>query len=115
MQLAKQRGHLNEIEDQVLNEWYEDIIQRFGIKLDLIIYLDTPPYVAMQRVRERDRAGESTLNLDDMMEMERMYQFWLNKASCPVIRIRAQTREEMKKEAKKLQEYIIKYFGYTYK
>jgi deoxyadenosine/deoxycytidine kinase len=114
MKMAKERGHINEIEEHVLEEWYDKLIQSFDIKVDMIIYLETPPHVAMERILQRGRAGEAKLHLNDMFEMERMYQCWLNNASCPVIKIRASTRAEMEMEVRNLEEYIINHFGYTY-
>ena len=57
---------------------------------DLLIYLDAPTPVLMERIRRRGRAIESTMTADYLALLESYYDEWLRTFDlCPVLTIRS--------------------------
>lgn len=74
---------LHEGEYYVLQEWYDYIHEyHHDIKCDLIIYIQTHPEVAFERVNQRSRKGESAITLEYLKELHKRHEeLFVEKAS----------------------------------
>ncbi|MBS1249765.1 MAG: Deoxyadenosine/deoxycytidine kinase [Chloroflexi bacterium] len=57
---------------------------------DLLIYLDAPPEVLMDRIRQRGRDMESGISLEYLSLLDSFYKDWMKAFdTCPVLKIRS--------------------------
>ena len=57
---------------------------------DLLIYLDAPPEVLMERIRQRGRDMESGISLEYLSLLDSFYKDWMETFDlCPVLKIRS--------------------------
>ena len=63
----------------VLDSWYELLTDsnNYDMGVDLIIYLQTSPEVAMERVRGRQRQEEQEIPLEFFLRMHQLHEDWL--------------------------------------
>ena len=63
----------------VLDSWYDLLNnhKNYDMEVDLIIYLQTSPEVALTRVRGRQRAEEQQIQLEFFKKMHSLHQDWL--------------------------------------
>ena len=73
----------------VLDSWYDLLNnhKNYDMEVDLIIYLQTSPEVALTRVRGRQRSEEQEIQLEFFKRMHGLHEDWLiNKNSTMVVR-----------------------------
>ena len=73
----------------VLDAWYDLLTnnKNYDMGVDLIIYLQTSPEVALTRVRGRQRSEEQEIQLEFFKRMHGLHEDWLiNKNSTMVVR-----------------------------
>ena len=75
--LLKASGVLSEPEFAVLSDWYKCIKYHFPIKVDAVVYLQTTPDVAHERVKIRNREEEGGLSLKYLTDLPNVYEDWL--------------------------------------
>ena len=84
--LHYRQGHLNHLELNLLRR----IVGRdtaFLPPLDGVIMVDTCLELAMQRLKVRDRTGESSIQPEYLSQLMHEYNSWLDRAPIPYIRI----------------------------
>ena len=82
------RRSITEGEMAVLDSWYKLLTDNkvYDMGVDLIIYLQTSPEVALTRVRGRQRSEEQEIQLEFFKRMHSLHQDWLiNKNSSTVV------------------------------
>ena len=104
---------IKEGEYYVLLEWFDYIKDFHEIKSDLIIYIQTQPEVAMDRINLRSRKGEDAITLDYLKEIHKRHEeLFVEKAStlpAKVIVIDGNlSKEEMIEEYKKCEKFILR-------
>ena len=67
---------LSEVETIILDEWFEHLITTECCAVDLFVYLRTNPAVAMERIRKRNRDGESTVSMDYLNSLHNLHEEW---------------------------------------
>ena len=82
-------GHMTDNELMAYRRVYQLVIDALP-RPDLLLYLDAPVPVLMERIRSRGRAIESTITADYLSLLDRYYREWLAGFDiCPVLTIPA--------------------------
>ena len=68
--LNYENGNLSEIEYNIYNEWFEYFVDKFDLRPNGYIYLDTEYHVCNQRIKSRNRNGESNIPLKYLEQLE---------------------------------------------
>ena len=78
-------GNMEQSEYEVLTEWFEFLVKQTDIDLgvDLIIYLQTTPEVAMERVQARNRGEEHLIPMEHVKSLHQLYEDWLINEKFP--------------------------------
>jgi deoxyadenosine/deoxycytidine kinase len=68
---------------------YNKLINEFisQIQIDKIIYLTTPCEICGERIRSRDRKGESSISLGYLIKVDLHHKLWLNNTYIPVLEL----------------------------
>jgi deoxyguanosine kinase len=78
-----QQGHINEIEWQTYNYWFDTFKEK--TKLNMIIYVNTNPEICFERIKKRNRTGESNIPIDYLEHCHRLHNEWLDSNNEEVI------------------------------
>jgi len=70
---------LSEIEWNVYNLWHKQLRELLSIRLDGIIYIKTDPEVCYERIKQRNRNGESGIPMDYLKVLDEKHNEWLLK------------------------------------
>lgn len=113
VETLKDRKMIHDGEYFVLQEWYDFIKDFHDIKSDIIIYLQTDPKIAFERINLRSRKGESAITLDYLKEIHKRHEeLFIEKANtlpAKVIVIDGNlSKEEMIEEYKKCEKVIFR-------
>ena len=73
-----QQKFINEIEWQTYNYWFDTFKDK--TKLDTIIYVNTAPEVCFERIKKRNRTGESDIPLEYLEHCHSLHTEWLIKS-----------------------------------
>ena len=73
-----QQGHIDEIQWQSYNYWFDTFKEK--TKVDMIIYVNTEPETCYNRIKMRNRNGESNIPLDYLTHCHRLHQEWLKES-----------------------------------
>lgn len=84
------KGILTEIENRLYLEFYDQL----AWKPDAIIWIDTPPEVCYQRLRQRARPGEQTITLQDLEEIDHGHRELFEQISVPLFRVNGDQPED---------------------
>jgi len=68
----------------VLQEWYNYIDEHHSIKCDLIIYLQSTPELAFERLKQRGRQEEASVTLNYLQKLHERHENWLIHKQYPV-------------------------------
>jgi len=82
----RKTGKMFESEYQVLSSWFDFILtcKEIDLSVDLIVYLQTSPEVALQRVKERSRGEEHLISEEYIRELHSLHEDWLIRQKYPV-------------------------------
>ncbi|XP_006641426.3 thymidine kinase 2, mitochondrial isoform X1 [Lepisosteus oculatus] len=72
-------GKMPEVDFAVLTEWFNWIVQKIDIPLDLIVYLQTSPQTCYERLKKRCREEEKVIPLEYLEAIHQLYEDWLIK------------------------------------
>lgn len=78
-----QQGHINEIEWQTYNYWFDTFKEK--TKLNMIIYINTKPEICFERIKKRNRTGESNIPIDYLKHCHRLHNEWLDSNNEEVV------------------------------
>lgn len=84
MKNANQNGSLHDGGFFVLEEWYNFVNEFHPIRCDVIVYLKTSPEVANDRVQERAREEESTLDFEYLCQLHKAHEDLLCNSHHPL-------------------------------
>ena len=73
--MLHQQNYINEIEWQTYNYWFDTFKDK--TKLDTIIYVDTLPDICYDRIKKRNRTGESNIPIDYLQHCHLLHTEWL--------------------------------------
>lgn len=74
------------IHKKILNDWYEFVCKRCSIEVNLIVYLKTSPEISLQRIIQRGRLEEKSIDFQYLEVLNRLHDEWLlNNSSTRVV------------------------------
>lgn len=92
-------NNIDEINWQILMNWFEFITLNFKMKTDAIIYLRTTPQTAYERMQKRNRPEEKNIKLEYIELLNQLYDDWLIGAKfnwpCQILIINANQSTEL--------------------
>ena len=79
---------INEIEWNTYKQWFEHALYiHDNIKLDLIVYLDATIENCYDRIKERNRSGESEISKEYLGILDKYHKKWIHDNETPHINI----------------------------
>lgn len=82
-QLLFNEGKMSQQEWEIYKQFYEVL----GWTPDVIVYVDAPPEICMQRIEARGRPAERNVDVQYLKRLEFQYETMLRYAGVPVVRI----------------------------
>lgn len=79
-----QKNNIDSIRFEILKQWYEFIMEKFQIQIDLVIYVRTTPLVLLQRIKKRNRPEEQNIEMDYLELLHEKHDDWLLKTKFPL-------------------------------
>ena len=70
-------GLMSPAEYQLYCGLWEFLVSNYCVEPDLILYLRTPAEVCLERIQIRDRAEESGITLEYLLQLEKLHDEWL--------------------------------------
>ena len=89
-QLNVECGNIDEIQYKVYQRWFKVLSEKFDLKPKGYIYLKTTPEICEERIKKRDRSGESSIPLEYLKKLDILHTHWLSneqKTGIPVLEI----------------------------
>jgi len=74
-----EQKELSEIEWKIYNCWHDMVKRLFKIKIKGMIYLRTDPQICYERIKKRNRTGESNIPIDYLQTLHEKHEEWLTK------------------------------------
>jgi deoxyadenosine/deoxycytidine kinase len=79
-----ENNYVSSVESDVLTEWYE-LLNSMIPPVDEIIYLQTSPQTAFERLRSRQRSEESPVTFEYISQIHELYEKWLMQNNSEMI------------------------------
>lgn len=77
------QGDIEQIEHDVLDEWFKHLVEKQKISVDLFVYLRAPPEVCMERIKRRNRKEEDAIPVQFIKNLHELHEDWLVRGKCP--------------------------------
>lgn len=84
LEAHREINNIDPIKFEILNEWFQFIIEKISINIDLIIYLRASPDVILQRIRERNRPEEQDISIDYLRLLHQKHDDWILNSKFPL-------------------------------
>jgi deoxyadenosine/deoxycytidine kinase len=114
-----QTKKLHQAEFELLNEWFNFLTTspQLNFKVDLIVYLQTHPEKALERIKNRARNEESQISLEYLKQIHDLHENWLSNHKfslpAPVLIINANKNlAEMELDYQKYKDVILGQAGF---
>lgn len=109
-----QAGNITEIEYVIYHQWFNWILDKFDMRPDGFIYLNTTASICSERINVRNRSGEEGIPLSYLETLETYHNQWLEKEEnnnkIPVCRI--DSNQNFLQHSNLLQEELVKISQY---
>lgn len=92
--MLKDNGNLSSIEWQLYTKWFDHF--QTLINIQGIVYIDTPSEVCSERIKKRNREGESNIPLSYLQSLEKYHLDWINNTNLPVLKVSSDASELQK-------------------
>ena len=69
-QLNVENGNIDEIQQKVYEQWFSVFSEKFNLRPQGYIYLKTSPEICEERIKKRDRSGESSIPLEYLTKLD---------------------------------------------
>lgn len=76
---------IEDIEWKTYNYWFDTF--KNSTKLDGIVYVNTKPEICFERIKKRNRDGESNIEINYLNECHQKHLDWINNENINVLRI----------------------------
>jgi len=88
---------LQNVEYEILKDWFELLTSNDSCHLDLIIYLRAKPETCLERIKARNRPEEQSITLEYLNQLHERHEEWLSSTlTIPVLIVDAdQTKENV--------------------
>ena len=71
---------LKSTEADILKLWYDHLINEHAeFKVDTILYMRATPEICLNRIKERNRIEETSIDLQYLIELNKLHENWLNE------------------------------------
>ena len=80
-----ENGFIEEIEWKTYNYWFDTF--KDSTQLNGIVYVNTIPEICFERIKKRNRNGESNIEISYLKECHQKHLDWINNESISVLRI----------------------------
>jgi deoxyadenosine/deoxycytidine kinase len=98
--------NISSIEWETYNYWYNSFMEISQV--DTIIYISTDPQVCYNRIKNRNRSGESNIPLDYLTNCHMMHENWINNTNTRVIKLDGnKSIEELQNNIKQIMKTLI--------
>ena len=77
LQLNCDLGNISDIEYTIYNKWFDKLCSHFDIKHNGIVYIKTDYKICHERIKQRDRSGEETIQIDYLKKLEDYHDKWI--------------------------------------
>ena len=67
------------MEFELLNKWFDFIVETHNCSLDIIFYLKTSPEFCLERLIKRDRIEENKVDFNYLKLLHTSHEKWLNQ------------------------------------
>lgn len=84
MENHHQSGKLEDVEYNILCDWFDWVESQQQAKIDLIVYVRAPPEVSYQRLIDRDRKEECGVPFEYIQDLHTLHEDWLIHKKYPV-------------------------------
>ena len=102
--------NISEIEYIIYNNWFNVLSTKFNLKPRGVIYLKSSPETCFERIKKRNRTGESSIPLDYLQKIHDKHEVWLNNEDIPVLIINADENYiDNKKRMNEIFEQIMSF------
>lgn len=78
-QLNVDSGNIDEIQHKVYEQWFSVFSEKFDLRPQGYIYLKTTPEICEERIKKRDRSGESSIPLEYLTKLDILHTNWLKR------------------------------------
>ena len=78
--MLKEQGFIDEIQWQTYNYWFDTFKEK--VSASFVIYVNTQPDICFERIKKRNRDGESDIPLEYLEHCHRLHQEWLEVKDC---------------------------------
>ena len=105
---AKMLFEMKNIEDvnyQIYNKWFEEFACE--IPINKIIYIKTNPEISFERIKKRNRIGESEIQLDYLINCHKYHEDMIKLLSTTTEVIYIDGNVDINKTPKIIQEWVI--------
>ncbi|XP_076470953.1 thymidine kinase 2, mitochondrial-like [Babylonia areolata] len=106
-------GQMLDMEYAILDEWYQWILNKQDVHVDLFVYLYTSPETCMERIKKRGRSEDARITLELVQKVHSLHENWLkhNILPCqaPVLTIDADCDQaDMVEKYKEIEQVVLK-------
>ena len=110
-----EQGSLSECEWLLYNHLFDDFAEKSKHLLHGIVYLDCPLQTAMDRIKSRDRKGESVVTHEYQAALTSRYEKWLaeERGEVPMWQIRVPYDERENDMMAEIDQFIAKTMRYN--
>lgn len=72
-------GNISEIEYVIYNQWFDFMLNKFNMKPDGFVMLDTPFQLCSDRIKIRNRTGEEGIPIAYLEMIDKYHKSWLER------------------------------------
>ena len=102
-------GKMTELEWNVYEKWHDWLSQKFNVKPDIYIYLQTTPEVYNKRIIKRNRSEESGIPLEYLEMLHQKHENWLLNENTPTLIINVDEDFDYKDRINDIISRILKF------
>ena len=112
-------GNMSKIEWDIYNKWHSWLVDSFNLNPDAYIYLKTSPEICFQRIKKRNRNGESDIPLEYLELLHKKHEEWMEneKNNLPILTINTNedftNNDNLSKIIEQLNTFISQHFNIT--
>lgn len=76
--MLKNENNMEDVEYEIYEYFYKT--RKQDMNVDAVVYVDADPSVSLERIKQRDRNGETNITLEYLEKCKRYHDTWLNNA-----------------------------------
>tara|TARA_Y200000002_G_C22635961_1_gene644662 strand:+ start:504 stop:1202 length:699 start_codon:yes stop_codon:yes gene_type:complete len=76
--MLKNENNMEDVEYEIYEYFYKT--RKQDMNVDAVVYVDADPSVSLERIKQRDRNGETNISLEYLEKCKHYHDTWLNNA-----------------------------------